>query len=34
MVGIMVVLASLFFLVVDWVLGSGMNLLLKLANGG
>ena len=34
MVGIMVVLASLFFLVVDWVLGSGLNLLLKLANGG
>ena len=34
MVGIMVVLASLFFLLVDWVLGSGMSLLLKLANGG
>ena len=34
MVGIMVVLAALFFLVVDWVLGSGMNLLLQLANGG
>jgi preprotein translocase subunit SecE len=33
MVGIMVVLASLFFLVVDWFLGTGMNLLLKLANG-
>ena len=34
MVGIMVVLASLFFLVVDWVLGTGMNLLLSLVNGG
>lgn len=34
MVGIMVVLASLFFLAVDGVLGFGMNLLLKLANGG
>lgn len=34
MVGIMVVAASLFFLVVDWILGTGMNLVLKLANGG
>ena len=34
MVGIMVVLAALFFLVVDWLLGSGMSLLLRLVNGG
>ncbi len=34
MVGIMVVLAALFFMVVDWLLGTGMNLLLSLANGG
>jgi len=34
MVGIMVVIASLFFLAVDFGLGLGMNLLLKLANGG
>jgi len=34
MVGIMVVLAALFFLAVDFVLGLGINLLLKLANAG
>lgn len=34
MVGIMVVMASLFFLAVDGVLRFAMNLLLKLANGG
>jgi len=34
MVGIMVVLASLFFLVVDWAMGLSIGLLLRLANGG
>ena len=34
MVGIMVILAALFFLAVDFGLGLGINLLLKLANGG
>jgi preprotein translocase subunit SecE len=34
MVGIMVVLAALFFFVVDWGLGTSMSLLLKAVNGG
>src|SRR5688500_3921738 len=34
MVGIMVVLTALFFFFVDWVLGTGMSLLLDLVNGG
>ncbi len=34
MVGIMVVIAATFFFLVDLGLGAGMNLLLKLANGG
>ncbi|WP_374576273.1 preprotein translocase subunit SecE [Phenylobacterium sp.] len=34
MVGIMVVIAALFFWVVDWVLGMGMSLFLQLTNAG
>jgi preprotein translocase subunit SecE len=34
MVGIMVVLAAIFFLVIDWLLSNGVALLLRLANGG
>jgi preprotein translocase subunit SecE len=34
MVGIMVVLASVFFLIVDWVLSFGVAQFLKLANAG
>lgn len=33
MVFIMVIVASLFFLLVDWLLGAGANLLLKFAAG-
>jgi preprotein translocase subunit SecE len=34
MVGIMVLLAAVFFATVDWGLGSGVRLVLKLASGG
>jgi preprotein translocase subunit SecE len=34
MVAIMVVLAAVFFAVVDWALRSGISLILKLATGG
>ena len=34
MVGIMVVMAAAFLSLVDWLFGTGMALILKLANGG
>jgi preprotein translocase subunit SecE len=34
MVGIMVLIAAVFFFVVDWILGSGMSLLLQLVTAG